>query len=146
MSNPVLDAKPHAQNLLLARVQVLQHFRNIFSQELTACRIGRHGCLLVHDKVPEARILFVPLVSDGRINRHCLLGNLLKLMNFGNLNSHFRGNFLRGRLPSQLLHERPRRLRVFIQSLHHVHRNSDGPRLIRKSARDRLPDPPGRVS
>ena len=49
------------------------------------------------------------------------------------------------RLAAELLHELAVAARCLVDDLHHMHRNANRSCLIGNGARDRLPDPPGRI-
>src|SRR5439155_214402 len=54
-------------------------------------------------------------------------------------------DLLRGGLAAELLHELARGPDELVDRLDHVHGDADRARLVGDGARDRLPDPPGRV-
>src|SRR5262245_1040301 len=97
---------------------------------------------LVRDEVAERRVLFLAdrLLERDRELRHAqdlahLLGVDLELLR----------DLLRQGLAPEPLDELPLDVDDLVELLDHVHRDPDRARLVRDRARDRLPDPPGRV-
>ena len=82
------------------------------------------------------------LLADGRFQRNRLLGNLQDLTHPLHRHVHLLRDLLRSRFPSQLLQKLSAHTDQLVDRLHHVHRNTDRPRLIRNGSGDGLTDPP----
>jgi hypothetical protein len=138
----VFQPEAHLDDLLLARRQRAQHLRGLLLEVDVDHGLGRrdHGAVL--DEVAEMRIF---LFADGRLQRDGLLGDLQHLAHLGHRNVHALGNLFRRRLATELLHQLPRGADQLVDGLDHVHRNTDGARLIGDGAGDGLTDPPRRI-
>src|SRR5581483_2480329 len=98
---------------------------------------------LVFDEVAEMRILFF---ADWRFQRDWLLGDLQDLAHLRDRNVHLLGDLFARRFATEFLHQRTRSANQFVDRFDHVHRNTDGARLIGDGASDRLANPPSGVS
>src|SRR6185437_13319984 len=117
------DAEAHAEHLLLARRQGLEHLPRLLGEVHVDHRLGRREDALVLDEVAEMRIL---LLADGRLEADGLLGDLADLVE---RQLHLLGDLLRGRLAAVLLHEVARCADELVDRLDHVHGDADRARL-----------------
>ena len=96
----------------------------------------------VFDEIAEVGIFFL---TDGRLQRDRLLRDLEHLAHLRHRDVHALGDLLRRRLATEFLHKLPRGADQLVDGLDHVHRNTDGARLVGDGAGDGLTDPPRRV-
>src|ERR1035441_9395806 len=61
---PIFQAKPHLDDLLLARRQGLEHLRGLFAQIEIDDRIGRRDTVVIHDEIAQMRLF---LFADRRL-------------------------------------------------------------------------------
>ena len=87
----------------------------------------------------------VLLVADRGLEADRLLGNLQHLANLVDRHRQLFGEFLRSRLAADFVKHLARGAHQLVDRLDHVHRNTDGARLIGDRAGDGLPDPPGGI-
>src|ERR1017187_4369090 len=59
---PIFQAKPHLDDLLLARRQGLEHLRGLFAQIEIDDRIGRRDAVVIHNEIAQMRLF---LFADG---------------------------------------------------------------------------------
>ena len=85
------------------------------------------------------------LFADGRLERDRLLRDLEHLAHLGHGNIHAAGNLFARRLAAQLLDKLAAGADELVDGLDHVHRDADGPGLVRNGAGDGLANPPGCV-
>src|SRR3989344_5530947 len=143
--NPVIKPETHAKNLLLPGSQIRNNQQDLLAKKPPRGRLRRRKRFIVHDELSERRILIV-IVPHRCFQRHGLLRDFLDIMDFTDIRAHLGGNLLRQRLAAKVLQEPAFYLLIFLNGLHHVHRNTDGARLVRQCPRYRLSDPPGGVS
>src|SRR5688572_4888136 len=137
-----VDAKAHPEYLRLARCQAGEHGVRGLAQRLGRRRVDRGFDRGVLDEIAEMRIL---VVADRCLHRDRLFCDLEHLPDLvlGHLHPH---RELVGRwFTAHLLQHLPRDAVELVDGLDHVHRDTDGARLVGDRARDGLPDPPGRV-
>ena len=106
-------------------------------------RIHRGLHVGVLDEIAQVRIL---VVADRRLHRDRLLGDLHHLADLVLGHLHFLGQLLRRRLAAVLLEHLAGNAVQLVYGLDHVHRDADRARLVGDRTRDRLPDPPRRIS
>src|SRR6266702_1198639 len=137
-----VDTEPHAQDLRFTRGQLRKYRMSGFAQRLHRRLVDRGRHRLVLDEVTQMRVL---IVTDGSLHRDRLLGDLQNLAHlvFGHLHPH--RQLFRGGLTAHLLQHLARDAVQLVDRLDHVHRDTDGARLIGDRAGDRLPDPPRRI-
>ena len=102
------------------------------------------GCtaVLVFDEVAQVAVFFV---ANRRFQRNRLLGDLQHLAHFFQRHGQLGCQFFRRRLATDFVQHLARRADQLVDGLDHVHRNTDGARLIGNRAGDRLADPPGGI-
>ena len=96
----------------------------------------------IFDKIAQTTLLFV---ADWRGQRHRILHKLPDLADSLRRQLHALCQLIRRGLASQFLHHAARSPHQPVDRLHHMHRDTDGPPLIRDRSRDRLTNPPGRI-
>src|ERR1700733_2738172 len=143
MLGAILQAEAHLDHALFARSQGTQHLRGVFLQVDADYRFRRRDCLTIFDEVAKMRIFFL---ADWSFERDRFLCDLEHLADLGHWDIHPAGNFLRGRLAPQLLHQLPRSTDQLVDGLDHVHRDTDRPGLIGNGAGNRLANPPRGIS
>src|SRR6516225_8081588 len=85
------------------------------------------------------------LLADRRFEGQWLLRDLQRLAYLFERNVELLGKLLWRRLAAYLAEYLPPRAHDLVDSLDHVNGHTDGARLIRERAVDRLPNPPGGV-
>src|SRR5882724_7840286 len=138
----VIKAETHLDNFFLARRQGLQHRGSLFLQVQVNDRVGRRNHGLVFDEIAEMRIFFL---ADWSFQRNRLLRDLQNLAHLGYRNVHALGDLFAGRFAAKFLHKLAAGAHQFVDRLDHVHRNSDGARLVGNRASDGLANPPRRI-
>jgi len=111
-------------------------------QEREAHRVRRDDGLGVLDQVTE---LAVAVLTERRVQRDGLAAVLLDLDHLLRGHVQLLGELLRGRLTAEVLEHLPLHARKLVDDLDHVHRDTDGARLVGHRAGDGLADPPRRV-
>ncbi len=97
---------------------------------------------LVLDEITQMGFL---VFSDGRLERHRLLRDLLSFADRVERKIHTPCEFFGGWFTPEFLHELPAGASLLVDRLDHVHRYADSTRLIGDGASDALSNPPGRV-
>ena len=98
--------------------------------------------MLVLDEVTETAFL---VVAHGGFQRHRLLHDPHQSADLVRGESHFGGDLIRLRLPSELAVQRTVRADELVPGLDHVHRDADRRRRVDDPASDALPDPPAGI-
>src|SRR5574337_152357 len=88
----------------------------------------------------------VLIVADRRFHGNRFLGDLEYLAHLIFRHFHLDREFIRRRFAAHFLQHLARDAVELVDGLDHMHRNADGACLVRNRARDRLANPPGRVS
>jgi hypothetical protein len=138
----VLEAEAHLDDALFSRGQCAQHLRRVLLQVDRDHRVGGRDRHAVFDEVAKVRVF---LFADGRLQRDGLLRDLQHLAHLRDGDIHAPGDLFGRRFAAQLLHQLPAGADELVDGLDHVHRDADGPRLVRDGAGNRLADPPGRI-
>src|SRR5207302_9636557 len=94
------------------------------------------------DQVTEMRI---PFIADRSFERERFFGDLQGSAYSFKRHVELFGEFLRRRLPADLVQHLAAGAYDLVDGLRHVNGHTDGARLIGKRAADRLPDPPHRI-
>src|SRR5690606_7142064 len=136
------DPEAHAQHLLLARGQRLEHFARLLGEVHVHGRVSRADGALVLDEIAEVA---VTLFADRRLEAERLFRDLEHLAHLVERQLHLLGDLVGGRLAAELLHEVTRRADELVRRLDHVYGDADRTRLVSDRSRDGLPDPPGAV-
>ena len=132
-------AKAQLDNLALTIGKRVEHLGELLLQHGEAGSIGRNDSLGVLDEVAQLGILFL---ADGGLERHGLLRNLLNLADAVGAHVHLGTDLLGGRVATQILKELALHADELVDSLDHMHGNTDGTGLVGDSARNGLTDPP----
>ena len=85
-------------------------------------------------------------LTNRRFQAHRLLGNPHNFAHLVYRHIQFLGDLLRRRLMAVFMQQLVGNFLDFVDGLYHMHRNADGPCLIRDGAGNRLADPPGGIS
>src|SRR5713101_5132104 len=136
------EAEPEPQHLLLARREGVEDLVRLLPEREADDRLDGRDDLLVLDEVAQVAVL---LLADRRLQRDGLLRDLQHLAHLVHGDVHLRRDLLRGGLAAELLDELARGPDELVDRLDHVHGDADRAGLVGDGARDRLPDPPGRV-
>ena len=136
------DAETHPQHPLLARSQRGEHAGGAGAKIGVDGRIdGLHG-VLVLDEVAQMAVL---VVADRRVEADRLLGDLQYFAHLLQRHVQLGRQFLRCRLPTDLVQDLARGAHQLVDGLDHMYRDADGAGLVCNRARDCLADPPGGV-
>src|SRR5438034_822502 len=133
------QTEPKPDHLRLALAQGLQHLVHLVLEHRERGRLGRRDHAGVLDEISEVRIV---VLADGTIQRDRLLRRLEHALDLVHRQLELLGDLLGRGLPSQFLHQPPRRAHDLVDRLDHVHRHADRARLVGDGARDGLTDPP----
>src|SRR6185312_8489336 len=136
------DAEAHAQHALLARRQRRQHTGRGFAQVRLDRRIDRLHRVYVWNEVAEVGIF---LVADRRFEADRLLGDLQHLADFVQGHLQLFAELLGRRFAADLVQHLARGPDDLVDRLDHMHRDTDGARLVGDRTGDSLPNPPGGV-
>src|SRR5438132_8548057 len=136
------EAEPEPQHLLLARREGVEDLVRLLPEREADDRLDGRDDLLVLDEVAQVAVL---LLADRCLQRNRFLGDLQDFSDLVHGDVHLRRDLLRGGLAAELLHELPRGPDELVDRLDDVHGDADRAGLVGDGARDRLPDPPGRV-
>src|SRR5262245_9815233 len=131
-----------SQHLLLARRQRVEHLVGLLAEAQADHALDRRAHLLVLDEVAQMAVL---LFADRGLEGDRRLRDLEDLADLVHRHFHLHGDLLRRRFAPELLDELARGADELVDGLDHVHRNADGPGLVRDGAGDGLADPPGRI-
>ena len=138
----VVHAETQAQDVCLTLCQRVEDLAERLGQQRVARGIRRTRRIVVLNEGADGRIL---LVADRRIERQRVRRRAVRLDDLLDWEIQLLGDLLERRLAAELLHELAVAARGLVDDLHHMHRNADRSCLIGNGARDRLPDPPGRI-
>src|SRR5690606_4640471 len=86
------------------------------------------------------------LVANRRFQGYRFLRNLQNLAYLFERHGELFGKLFRCRLPADFMQHLARGTHQLVDRLDHMHRNTDGARLVGNRTRDRLTDPPCRIS
>ena len=139
VTDTVLEAEAHLDDLALAGRQKLEHRVDVLLPELTVGRFKRIDCLFVFDEVTE---LAVFLGTHRRLERNDVLGNLLNMGDLLDIHLHFDSEFFERRFAAELLDQTALRVGQLVDRLDHVDRDADRAGLVGDGAGDGLTDPP----
>ena len=137
-----IDTETHTQNFCFTRGQASQHVVRCRTQAFGGRRIQRQLEGGILDEIPQMRIF---IITDRRFHGDWLFGDLQHFADLVFRHQHTFSQFFRRRFTAHLLQHLARNTVELVDGLNHMHRNTDGARLIRDRAGDRLTDPPGCV-
>ena len=112
------------------------------AQALGGGRVQRQLEGVILDEISQMRIF---IVANRRFHGDRLFGDFQHLTNFIFRHQHTLGQLFRRRLATHLLQHLAGNTVELVDRLNHMHRNTDGARLVCDRAGDRLTDPPGCV-
>src|SRR5579863_7436553 len=135
----VFEAETHFDYFFFARGQRAQDLSSLVLEVHVDHRFRRRDYGAVFDEVAEMRIF---LFADWRFERDRLLRDLQDFPHFRHRNIHALGDFFRGRLASQFLHQLTRSSYQLVDGFDHVHWDANGTRLVSNGPSNRLPNPP----
>src|SRR3954449_11797170 len=137
-----VQAEAERDDLPLAERQRMEGLLDVLSAEAELRRVERALGRLVLDEVAEARVLLLP---DRLLEADRELCHAEDLAHFLGRHLELLGDLFRVWLAAEALDELALDVHDLVQLLDHVHGDADRARLVGDRARDRLPDPPGRV-
>lgn len=114
-------AKAQLDNLALTIGKRIEHLGELLLQHGEAGGIGRNDSLGVLDEVAQLGILFL---TDGGLERHGLLRNLLDLADAVGTHVHLGTDLLGGRVATQVLEKLALHADELVDGLDHVHGNT----------------------
>ena len=136
------DTETHAQDPFLARRQRGQHPSRGFAQVALDGRVQGLHRVLVLDKIAQMAVF---LVADRGLKADRLLGDFEHFAHLVDRHRQLDRQLVRGRLAADLVQHLARGAHQLVDGFDHMHRDTDGARLISDGARDGLADPPGGV-
>ena len=139
MRPAILQPEAQCDHPLFPRCQAFEHAEQFPPQQLPPGFIHRDACILVLNKIFKVGILFL---AHRRFQADGVLRQLQQFPHTVRLHVQLNSDLFRGRLPAIFPQQVTRRLFDPVDALHKVHRDADGPPLIRNGAGDGLTDPP----
>src|SRR6266849_3737103 len=136
------DAEAHAEYAFFARGQRRQNPGSGFAKVALDRGVDGQDRVLVLDEIAEMRVF---LVAHWSLQRQRLFRDFQNFSNLLQGHAEFFGQFLRGRFAADLVEHLARGAHDLVDGLDHVHRDTNGTRLVGDRSRDRLPDPPRRI-
>ena len=121
------DAETHAQHALFARCQRGEHAGCGLAQVRLDRRVNRQDGVLVFDEVAKMAVFFI---ANRRFQRDRFFGDLHHLADFFERHGKFFRQLFRCRLAANFVQHLARSTHDLIDRLDHMHRNTDGARLI----------------
>src|SRR5581483_1833089 len=138
---PAREAEPALEDVLQPRLEPLERGGELGRLQALGGRALRLLHALVLDQVGVQAVA----VADGRLQADRVLDQLEKLPHALLGKAALRGDLRQRRVAVQLLRQDPPGPGHAPDLVCDVHREADQPSLVGERARDRLPDPPGRV-
>ncbi len=137
-----IDTETHTQDFRFTGGQASQYVVSGSTQALGGRRVQRQLEGGILDEITQMRIF---IVADWRFHGDWLFGDLQHFADLVFRHQHALGQLFWRRLAAHLLQHLARNTVELVNGLNHMHRNTDGARLIRDRAGDSLTDPPGCV-
>ncbi|MPN44828.1 hypothetical protein SDC9_192395 [bioreactor metagenome] len=106
------------------------------------CGFGRGRCVIIGDKVAKMAVL---LLTDRGFKRDRLLRNAHNFTNLVHRHVDLFRNFFSGWFMAVFMQQLGGHFLDLVNRLHHVHRDTDGARLVGDGTGDSLTNPPGRI-
>src|SRR5579883_1638207 len=131
----IVEAKAELEHFALAIRQAVQNILHLLLEQLVARRLGWSQRGMIFQEVTQVAIV---LFANRRLQTHRLLAHLNDL-------PHLLRDLLGRGFAPQVLQETAADADQPVDSLNHMHRNTNSARLISDSARDGLANPPGRI-
>ncbi len=135
-----IDTETHTQHFRFTRGETGQHVVRRRTQAFGGRGVQRQLEGGILDEIPQMRIF---IVADRRFHGDRLFGDFQHFADFVFRHQHALGQLFRRRLAAHLLQHLAGDTIELVDGLNHVHRNTNGARLIRDRAGDGLTDPPG---
>ena len=101
MGHAIAQAKPHFQNTLFTRGQILNSIFNIVAQNLQGGRAVGRNIFYVFNKIALGGIVVV--IAHRNFQRHGILRNFNDVINFFHFLAHFSGQLLGCGIAAQIL-------------------------------------------
>src|SRR5258706_5189435 len=136
---PIIQPEAQLQYLALPFCQTVEHIFYLLLEQLMACRICRSQSRVIFNKITQVAVIFL---ANRRFQTYRLLADLDDLAYLFRADFHLSGNFLGRGFSPKLLQQTTADADQTIDRLHHMHRNTDGTRLISNGASNRLANPP----
>ena len=133
------DSEPHADYLLFAGRERLQHIRRLRANILLKHRVRQRIHRSILQQIAQSGLA---ILADREIQRHRIARNSPQLLDFVRRSIQPLADLLVGWSAVQLFFQLAQRPHELVQALIHMNRNPDGAALVRDGARHRLPDPP----
>ena len=137
-----IDTETHTQDFRFTGGQASQNIVRCGTQALGGGRVKRQLEGGILDEITQMRIF---IITDWCFHGDWLFGDLQYLTDLVFRHQHALGQLFRRRLATHLLQHLAGNTVELVDGLNHMHRNTDGARLIRDRAGDSLTDPPGCV-
>src|SRR5258708_4213407 len=133
------DAEAQPDHFLFFRRQGLQDICGLVAHVGIDHRVYRRTHPAIFNQIAQRGFT---IAANGRFERNRIARNGLQPLDFLHWNVHTAADFVVGWSAAQLLLQLPRRAQELVHALVHVHRNTNGARLVGDGARDGLTDPP----
>src|SRR5687768_6936981 len=138
----VHQPETHLDDAPIALSETRQHVVHLVLQQAVARHLGRILSSLVLDEVAEVG---VTIVAHRCLQRNRLTRHLEQRVDALDGHVHFVRDLFRRRLTTELLHQLLLDAPELVHDFDHVHRDTNGARLVGNGPRDRLSNPPRRV-
>jgi hypothetical protein len=139
----ISESETHFDDFFLARRQRRENFVGDFPQIAESYRFRRIHNRFVFDKIAEMRIFFF---ANRRFERNRFLRDFQNLFALLKPECPFSWRFLRSSARVRVPEQATRRANQLVDRFDHMNRNANRSGLVGDGARDRLTNPPRRVS
>jgi len=137
-----VDAEAHAQYLGFTGGEAGEYFAGGFLEAFHGGYVDRRLHGRIFDEVAQVRVF---VVTDRGFHGDRFLGDLQYLADLVLGHLHALAQLFRSGLATHFLQHLTGDTVELVDRLDHVHRDTDGPRLVGNGASDRLANPPGGV-
>ena len=141
----VVQAEPHADDLLLTVAECRQDRLDLFLQQLIGSRFLRRGRVFVLDEILQHAVLVLAVTADTGVEALDILLDLDDILDLFRFHLEFFGQLFDGRLAVELLGHAALGAEQFVDRLDHVDWDTNRARLVSDGTSNRLADPPCRV-
>ena len=135
----IIQTKAQTQYFFFSFCQSIQYFHELFLQQSKCCRFCGCGNIVIGNEITQMAVFFFP---DRSFQRNRLLCNLHDFTHFFLGHLHFHCQFFCGRFTTQLLQQLSGNTDEFVDGFYHMHRDTNGTRLICNGTGNCLSDPP----
>ena len=137
-----IDTKPHPQDFGFPGCQIVEDVTGGFGETFRGGGIHRGHDVGVLDKVAQVGVF---VVANGCLHGDRFFGDFQYLADFVLGHFHSFAEFFRRGFAAHFLQHLPGDTIEFVDGFNHMHRNTDGARLVGDGSGDGLTDPPGGI-